>query len=393
MILRPKDSHYLNERNMVVNLLWDERRMAAQAGQELQRLLDISSVTGDETEMLVYLEKRCAGLGLSTRHQQVAGVRHNLLVNPLPEPELIITAHADTVPEVINGQVCRREIVGQRYYGRGSADVKGGTAALLTALQELFIRGDLKVGEMPPVTLAFTVDEEREGRGSEELAKLGGHAAVVIEPTDLKLCIAQAGSVIMKVQVHGRPTHGSTYESGDNAVLRAIRLLGELEQLPIFSRRHDLIGRGGYNVQMISGGSGEMAVPHRCDLILDCRVLPGQSPSEVQLAINALVSDWDGVDIRWLDVSGPYEIGEREPVVALVSSCIREALGEEPCLGGILSWTDAENLYAAGIKPVVFGPGSLAVSHTADEYIDLSEVVKAARVFAGLVSRAGELRP
>ena len=142
-------------------------------------------------------------------------------------------------------------------------------------------------------------------------------------------------SVILKMQVYGRPTHGSTFEAGENAVLRAMRFLGELEQLPVFSQRHELIGRGGYNVQMISGGSREMAVPHQCDLILDFRVLPGQHPAEVQQAIDGLMGNWDRVDSRWLEVSGPYEIGGLEPVVTLVSSCIREALGEEPLRGGI----------------------------------------------------------
>lgn len=373
-------------------MLWDERRMADRVGQELQRLLAISSVSGDEAAMLAYLEQRCAGLGLVTRRQQVDGVRHNLLVNPLPVPALIITAHMDTVPEVINGRTCRREIVGQRFYGRGAADVKGGMTALLMALEELITRGDLKAGEMPPVTLAFTVDEEREGKGSEELSKLGGHAAVVIEPTDLKLCTAQAGSVVMKAQVHGYPAHGSTLESGENAVLRAMGLLNELGRLPVFSGRHDLIGQGGYNVQMISGGSLEMAVPHRCEIIMDCRVLPGQTPAAVQQAVDALMGGRDWVDSRWLDVSGPYEIGDHEPVVALVRSCFREALGEEPQAGGMPSWTDGENLYAAGIKPVIFGPGNLAVAHTGEEYIDLPEVVRAAMVFARLLIRAGELK-
>jgi acetylornithine deacetylase/succinyl-diaminopimelate desuccinylase len=366
--------------------------MAAGAGEELQRLLAISSVSGDEGAMLAYLEQRCAGLGLATWRQQVDGDRHNLLVNPLPEPVLIITAHMDTVPEMINGRACRREIVGQRFYGRGAADVKGGMAALLTALAELITWGNLKAGEMPPVTLAFTVDEEREGKGSEELAKLGGHAAVVIEPTDLKLCTAQAGSVVMKAQIHGRSAHGSTLESGQNAVLRAMGLLHELGRLPVFRRSHNLIGQGGYNVQMISGGSREMAVPHWCELILDCRVLPGQTTAAVQQAVESLVGGRDWVDSRWLDVSGSYEIGGHEPVVALAGSCIWEALGEEPRAGGMPSWTDGENLHAAGIKPVIFGPGSLAVAHTGEEYIDLPEVVKAARVFAGLLTRAGELR-
>lgn len=370
----------------------DERSIAAGAGQELQRLLAISSVSGDEAALLAYLEQRCAGLGLVTRRQRVDGARHNLLVNPLTSPALIITAHVDTVPEVINGRACRREILGQRFFGRGAADVKGGMAALLMALEDLITRGDLKAGEMPPVTLAFTVDEEREGKGSEELAKLGGYAAVVIEPTDLKMCTAQAGSVVMKAQVQGQPAHGSTMESGENAVLRAMGLLNELGRLPVFCRSHDLIGQGGYNVQMISGGSREMAVPHQCELILDCRVLPNQTSTEVQQAVDGLVGSWSGIDSKWLDVSGSYEIGGHEPVVALVKSCIREALGEEPRAGGMPSWTDGENLYAAGIKPVIFGPGSLAVAHTGEEYIDLPEVVRAARVFAGLLIRAGDLR-
>lgn len=371
---------------------FERDRLAFVAGKELQRLLEISSVSGEEREMLAYLEKRCRAMGLHTRHQPVAGAGHNLLVNPLPEPGLIITAHTDTVPEVINGNGCRYEIVGERYYGRGAADAKGGIAALLAAMHELFEKGDLGTKDLPPVTFAFTVDEEQEGRGSEELARLGGSAAVVIEPTDLKVCIAQSGSVTVHLRVYGRSAHGGEYECGENAVFRAIELLDRLKRLPALNRQHPLIGEGGYNLQMIKGGGTEMAVPGQCELILDFRVLPGQEPEEVQNAVDNLLSEYGGVESKWVDVSGSYEIDKDEPVVSLMRACFREALGEEPCLGGIRSWTDGENLFCSGKRPVVFGPGNLPVSHTEEEYIELPEVVKAAGVLACLITGARWLK-
>ncbi|MTI85449.1 MAG: M20/M25/M40 family metallo-hydrolase [Firmicutes bacterium] len=366
--------------------------LASVAGTELRRLLEISSVSGDETEILAYLEKRCREMGFRTEHQEVIGVRYNLLVNPLPEPGLIITVHTDTVPDEINGSTCRYEIDGERFYGRGAADVKGGTAALLAAMDELFHHSYMKDSGMPPITFAFTVDEEREGRGSEELARLGGHAAVVIEPTDLKICTAQSGSVIMQLRVYGRSAHGGEFESGYNAALRAMDMLEKIDRLPVLNRRHRLAGHGGYNLQMINAGSREMAVPRQCDLLLDFRVLPDEEPADVQTAVDNLINKYDGVDSKWLEVSGAYQISETEPIVNLMQSCYKEALHEEPCLGAIHSWTDAENLNNAGTKSLVFGPGNLALSHTEEEYVDLPEVVKAAQVFTSLISRSHQLK-
>lgn len=370
----------------------DEKRMAVFAGQELQYLLEIDSVSGNEAEMLLYLEKRCRDMGLPTKQQKVVGERYNLLVNPLSFPELMITAHVDTVPPVINGTPCRHEIVGERFYGRGAADVKGGIASLLAALNEITIRSSEGTENIPPVMIAFNIDEERSGCGSEKLARLGGRYAVVIEPTEMKLCTAQCGSVVLHLQVFGRPSHGGEIEAGDNAIVKALSFLQQLNTLPIFNSRHPTAGRCGYNLQMINGGSNELAVPHKCELILDFRVLPGQHVADVQAAVEKLLNSWGGIEGSWVDISASYELDEQEHIFSFMSSCYKEALGTEPHKGSIKSWTDAENLYSVGIKPLVFGPGKLSVCHTNQEYIELSEMIEAARVFAVLMSRAGELR-
>jgi len=170
-----------------------------------------------------------------------------------------------------------------------------------------------------------------------------------------------------------------------------MELLKQINKLPVLNRRHPLIGKGGYNLQMIKAGSREMAVPRQCDLLLDFRVLPDEQPADVQTAVDDLINQYDGVESNWLEVSGSYEISEDEPIVKLMKTCYKEALGEEPRLGGIRSWTDAENLYTVGTSSLVFGPGDLAVSHTEEEYVDLPDVVKAAQVFTNLIAASHTL--
>lgn len=358
--------------------------LAAAVGEELKKLLAIRSVSGREMEILAYLEERCRGMGFSTRRQQVAGLRYNLLANPLPAPDLIIAAHVDTVPEVINGVRCRHEVTGERIYGRGAVDVKGGIAALLTAMEKTGPRQDTGV------TIAFTVDEEEEGRGSERLATLGGRQAVVIEPTELRLCTAQSGSVLLHLRVFGRAAHGGEFESGENAIFKAFKLLKKIDNLEILQECHPLTGPGGYNLQMIRAGSEAMVVPGCCEMYLDFRVHPGREAAEIQSAVERVIKESGAAEGIWLDVCNSCEVEETEPVVALVQRCYREALGEEARLGGIRSWTDAGNLYSAGIKPVVFGPGKLSICHTGEEYIELEELVKAAKVFEQLLATGGK---
>ncbi len=265
-------------------------------------------------------------------------------------------------------------------------DDKAGVALMLLLLEERKRRG-----KPLPATFAFVVDEEREGTGSATLSReeLPPYA-VVLEPTSLGIAVAEGGSVEFEIHVRGKSVHGSCLPVGVNAIERAIELVSRLKRLPFLYAEHPLIGPGGLNVEKFSGGDGELRVPDLCTVEVDFHVLPEQSTEEIISQIKAILEEDPLVSYVIKDVSEPFALSKDSPIIEQISRAFREALQREPKLSGMPSWTDAAHLFAAGIQPVIFGPGKLACCHTLEESIELSEVVEAFLVLDRLLDILSE---
>ncbi|MDR5709086.1 MAG: M20/M25/M40 family metallo-hydrolase [Armatimonadota bacterium] len=347
---------------------------------ELLRLVSIPSPTGREQALLAYLEARLESLGLRPFRQPVEGDRDNLIWKGAERPRLLLTAHADTIP--IEEPPDRPRVEAGCVWGRGSVDVKAGIAAILLALERT-----PEIRELP-VAVAFTVDEEQGGLGSKVLPEaVQAEAAIVLEPTELRICPVEAGSLEVRIELSGIPAHGGEFEAGRNAILQAAELLRAFEAMAFVRAEHPLVGHGGFNVMEIRGGKLALVVPDRCTLSVDFRILPGQDLEAVKQEVLRVVAEHGG-NAEVLDESPPFELSEDAPVLSLLREAYEQALGRPAEIGAIRSWTDAENLISAGIPSVVFGPGRLAVAHTASEHVELRQVAEAARVLTQAVRLA-----
>lgn len=338
--------------------------------EELLKLIEIPSPSGKEQELLNYLEARLVKLGFPPERQTAEADRFNLLVHPPGKPRFLLTAHIDTFSPPRGSAYLEDGWV----FGSGSADNKGGVAALLGLLARWQRE---KAGEPLPAILAFTVDEEKEGKGSEVLAaslsKENLLGAIVLEPTNLAICTVEAGLLEVLVTVKGKASHGSEFAAGKNAILGAASILQELATLSFLQASHPLLGRAGFNVSYIQGGSPELVVPELCVFKLDFLILPHQ---EVQLVYEELTRFLAPRDASYevKDFSPPFTVSEEETVVQGLKKAYAKVKEREPLLAGIKSWTDAENLFCAGIPAVVFGPGELALAHAPGERVSLKEV-------------------
>ncbi len=350
--------------------------------RELLRLLAIRSNTGEEKSILLYLESQADLLGLAVERQYVQEDRWNLILNPLDNPEWVIVTHVDTVPEIIQDEPCPIRQEGEVIWGRGAADPKGAIAALLGAL-----RLGTEAGwnwEEIPVSIAFTVDEEKEARGSALLAReIEAKAGLVLEPTELAVCAAQAGSFQARVTVRGHAVHGSLFEEGENAILKAASTIEAFKRLSYLSPSHARLGRPGYSVHYIFGGSEELVIPNLCVFLVEFRLLPGQDVNQAIESFAAFCRQ-ESVSYEIIDISPPAEIPEDSWVTQTVLGAVEKELQERP-LDGMQSWTDAEHLVAQGIPAVVFGPGDLSLCHTAAEQVSLSEVEQAMKTLVHLI--------
>ncbi|GBC86434.1 Acetylornithine deacetylase [bacterium HR12] len=352
----------------------------AWATRELARLIEIPSPYGEEGRILAHLERRLAELGCRARRIPVDGERWELLAGASDRPELLLVAHVDTIrptwswsPEaVVEGIVVR---------GLGAQDDKGGVATLL--LLARWFGADLPEA----VGLAFTVDEEWGGTGSAALADaVRPRAVVALEGTGGRICTAEAGYVEAWVHVTGRSVHGSLIEEGDNAAVRAARLILELADLSITRvAPHPLLGPSAVGIEEVHAGGPLFAVPGDARIRADLRLSPPVRAEEALAALRDLAVR-HGADVELIEMADPFETPPDARLPGALARAVREATGAEPAYGGMPSWTDAHNFVErAGSEAVVYGPGHLREAHRPDEWIDVVEVLAAARVLAELV--------
>jgi len=216
-------------------------------------------------------------------------------------------------------------------------------------------------------------------------------AAIVGEPTELQLGVAQRGGAWITATAHGTAAHGSQPHRGVNAITSMARLLPRLEEaLPDLT--HPLIGGPTVNAALIEGGSAPNVVPDRCVVDIDRRLLPGEDdPADVLAPFRRLIDEIraDHPEVRidvaireWTDAA---EASPDERIVRLAGAAVTEAGGGLAAAAGFSGITDARYyLNQAKIPTVILGPGSMTVAHTADEWVTVDELATAARAYARL---------
>jgi acetylornithine deacetylase len=309
--------------------------------------------------------------------------------------ELAILAHIDTVgagdmPEPFTP----REREG-RLYGRGALDIKSGVAAMCAAAIAAQDAGVIQ----KPLLIAAVLDEECDSIGTEALLKrYTADAAIVIEPTDLRLTIAHKGYAWFEILTHGRAAHGSLPSEGRDAIRmmgRVLNILDALDRKLASLTPHPLLGHGSLHASVIRGGQELSSYPAECRLQLERRMLPEESAGEVEVELRSLVAGLSARDpefratVRGLGSRPAYEISPDAPIVQLVSDAIRKILGSGAAdhLVGMAAWTDTALLAEAGIPGIVFGPSGRGL-HGKEEYVDLDSVIQCGEILLEAIRSA-----
>lgn len=264
-------------------------------------------------------------------------------------PTIVLHGHLDVVP----GQPHQFEpsVEGDRLFGRGAYDMKGGLAAMMCALRDIAAQDAVRV------RFVCAPDEESEDidvRATEELVRDGfvGDFAITGEPTGLHVGVQAKGLLAMRILVRGRAAHSSTPWLGDNAVLKAIDAFRTIEAMPFTQVSSELFDKASVNLGRIKGGDALNKVPEACLMDVDIRYLPNQDPDDMLRQILTIPDiEMDRVLRR-----APAYVSRRNPYVRGLVEAVRRYTDGEAMSVGRNGASDAMVFLEAGIPAVEFGP-------------------------------------
>jgi len=275
---------------------------------------------------------------------------------------LLLNGHLDTVGVAGMDAPFEPRIEKGRLYGRGAYDMKGALAAILLAATEAAgLRGD--------VIVTLVADEELASVGTEAvLERVRADAAIVVEPTDLRVAIAHRGFVGFELETAGVAAHGSRPDLGVDAIAKMgpiIVALAELDAQLQAGPHHPLVGSASLHASLIEGGQELSSFPARCVLTGERRTIPGETVAQVEDELRAIAGS---AALRIVASRDPLTAKPEHPFVELV----RRTAGVGEYVGALF-WTDAALIAGAGIPTVLFGPVGEG-AHAAVEWVELASL-------------------
>lgn len=343
-----------------------------------------------EAEIARYVASWLRTSGLEVETPEAAPGRPNVVARTggaRAGRRLLLNAHLDTVGVSGMRQPFEPRIEGDRLYGRGAFDMKGGLAAIMLAARAVF-RSDVPSGTL---ILAAVADEEYASAGTEQVVTAErADAAIVTEPTGLSLCAAHKGFAWIAIETKGRAAHGSRPDLGVDAIAHMGRVLVDLEDLGRdLARRpgHALLGHGSIHASLIEGGQELSSYPEGCRLHVERRTLPGESPEAVEAEMARILTRRANEDPSFAGRARlsfwrePFEVAPDHEIVRLVYGAATSVLDQAPTIYGDTAWMDAAILAHAGIPTVVFGPGG-AGAHSNEEWGSIEQVALCAEILA-----------
>ncbi|SDZ96098.1 acetylornithine deacetylase [Desulfuromusa kysingii] len=352
--------------------------------QTLMEMIDIYSPSGKEEDIQLYLEERLVATGIPVRRQIVEGERYNLITTMgQGEPSLYFVGHVDTVTAWDIDKYTAVEEWGV-VRGLGSADMKGGCAAMVEAWLAL---ATLAEEQRPTLGLLLVVGEEENGDGSSRfLAEQCPDWAIIGEPTSLRPAFNHYGYMEIALVTLGRRIHSSLPELGHNAIESMLRVLLQIERSPLFAQQPSKLV---YSIREMSSSRAGFVVPDRCDTWIDLHLSPDVQPATVRAELEQTLTHARqtikglSLEARFDFESGGYELPLNNPLMVALED-IFPRLNLPLQFVPFRSHSDGNLFYQAGSKPLILGPGSLETAHTSEEQTSLTEVEAAARIYAAL---------
>ncbi len=374
--------------------------------QDLIRIPSHKDVPNQEKKVAEFIQKFAKKNGLEAKLQKVTEKRSNVLIylrGSGSGKSLMLNGHTDTIqPYNMTIDPFSGEVRDGCIWGRGATDMKGPIASMLMTMVALKRAGIKLKGDL---IFAGVIGEENRSEGTEYLIESGirTDAAIVGEPSNYEYTIGHRGLEWLKIVIKGKSAHGGVPHMGINAIEKAANLIQKMRQdlYPKLEEKYNhYMGSPVMNIGTIDAGGQPNKVPDSCSIQIDRRYVEGESIEgilrEYQEIIDKLKNEDPYFDAKVeRDLNGisnltnpPLFTPPRDPIVRAVKESIKDVTGKIPELCKDRGWTDAALLSKFGkIPSVVFGPGSIAQSHTADEHIAIEDLVNAVIIYTKIIER------
>ncbi len=337
---------------------------------------------GNEKELALFIKEYLEKKGIESWYKEVNRNRANIysiLTRKEGEPYLIFAGHLDVVPAGSNWSKdpFKPKIDDGKIYARGSSDMKGGLASLLTAYIDLYNDKNFNGN----IIFLGTCDEEVGCSGIQnflEHFQLPINGAIIAEPTSNKLATGEKGALWIKLCFKGKSAHGSQPNMGKNAILDLYKTYEKIYDN--FSEIQDLT----ISINKILGGTKENTVPDYAECILDIRFKENISSKDLKKKISKIMSYQKGSNIEILL--------ERESFKSsgILTDTVKETLIKNDIDSDELFmtyFTDGAFIAIRGIETIILGPGEATLAHVSDEYIELEKLFQSKKIYKDIAKR------
>jgi len=366
----------------------------AEAVALLSELVAVDSVNpglvpgaAGETRVVELLSERLHGSGFTVTMVPARGHedRPSLVAvgpGPADRPTVVLNGHLDTVGVAGMADPFTPRVEGDRLYGRGAADMKGGVAAIVAAAEQLVANR----ARTRPV-LALVADEEDASLGSEAVIealpglRVRPDACLVAEPTDLALCRSLRGFAVVRVRFAGRAVHSSQAELGVNAVTRLGGLLHAVDQ-----RAPSVRASGGdLMVTWVRGGESAFVVPDRAECLVELRTGPDEASAGALAELESLLEPEWQAEAELV----AHRDGWRQADTGAAAGLAARLAAELGTAGSFDApyWMEAP-LWERLCPTVVCGPSGGGL-HAVDEWVDLGQVRALAGALGAVLAEWG----
>ena len=316
-------------------------------------LLAIQSTTGSESSVVDFVSRWLVARGWNVTLQEVTRGRSNVWASRSGgDNGVAFSTHLDTVPPYVPPR-----LEGRRLFGRGSSDAKGIAAAMMVAADRLVGGGEKRVD------LLFVVGEEKGSDGARAANNLRAKSRFLIngEPTESKLASGAKGSLRATIRIRGREAHSAYPELGRSAIEPMLELLPTLRKLPLPA--DPVLGQTTLNIGTIRGGT-------------EANIIPAHAEAEIMFRLVSDVEPIKKMILDWAKGHADVEFGSHIPAqkFATVPGFETQAVAYTSDIPLLSNWGE----------PLLFGPGSIHVAHTPDEYIDVEELRKSVDTYERL---------